>query len=68
MMDLNDMPNLLTAEQAAGYLGVSRSAIYSWCRANKMPGIKLNGTWRIRKDVFVGWLNEQERASCSSQV
>lgn len=67
-MDLKDLPALLTAEQAADYLGVSRSAIYSWCRAKKMPGIKLNGTWRVRKEAFVEWLNEQERASCGTGV
>lgn len=65
-MNLKDMPTLLTAEQTAEYLGVSRSAIYSWCRTKKIPGIKLNGTWRIRKESFEAWLTEQERASCSS--
>jgi excisionase family DNA binding protein len=67
-MELENMPDLLTADQAGGYLGVSRSTIYSWCRTNKMPGIKLNGTWRLRKDSFIAWIAEQERASCSSTV
>lgn len=68
MMSLNNMPDLLTAEQVGDYLGVSRSTIYSWCRSKKMPGIKFNGTWRVRKESFVKWIAEQERASCLSEV
>lgn len=65
-MDLDNMPNLLTAEQVGEYLGVSRSAVYSWCRSKKLHGIKLCGTWRIRKSTLIDWIAEQERASCAS--
>ncbi|WP_445669877.1 helix-turn-helix domain-containing protein [Paenibacillus sp. FSL R5-0887] len=67
-MDLNNMPDLLTAEQVGEYLGVSRSAVYSWCRAKKLHGIKLCGNWRIRKSTLLEWVAEQERASCPSNV
>lgn len=65
-MKLDDMPDLLCAEHVGEYLGVSRSAVYSWFREKKMPGTKYCGNWRIRKEAFVEWMSEQERASCAS--
>lgn len=65
MMNLEAMPDLLTAEQVGEYLGVSRSAVYSWFRTRKMPGTKYCGSWRIRKETFSKWMTEQEEANCA---
>ncbi|MCE9583868.1 MAG: Flp pilus assembly complex ATPase component TadA [Planctomycetes bacterium] len=37
----------LTLDQAAAFLGTSRSTLYKWLEAGKVPGKKLGGQWRF---------------------
>lgn len=57
------MPNgasgLMTIEDLAGYLKVTRRTIYEWLKSNKVPAIKVVGQWRFRKDRIDDWLEHQ---------
>lgn len=44
--------DLLTIEEAAGYLKVTPYTIRRYLREKKLPGIKLGGQWRIRLDAL----------------
>ena len=48
--------NLMTIEDLADYLKVTRRTIYEWLKQNKIPAVKLIGQWRFRKDKIDDWI------------
>ena len=53
--------NLMTIEDLADYLKVTRRTIYDWLKHNKIPALKLVGQWRFKKDKIDDWLESQTR-------
>jgi len=54
--------NLMTIDELAGYLKVTRRTIYEWLRCKKIPAVKLVGQWRFKKDKIDEWLEEHSEA------
>lgn len=52
---------LMTIEDLAAYLKVSRRTIYEWLKDNKVPALKLIGQWRFKKDKIDAWLEHKTR-------
>lgn len=50
---------LMTIDDLAGYLKVSRRTIYEWLKQNKIPAIKLVGQWRFQKEKIDTWMEKQ---------
>jgi excisionase family DNA binding protein len=55
-----DMDEILTANEAADYLKVNVRTIYRLIKARKIPGRKVGGSWRFRKDILDKWLADSE--------
>jgi PTS system nitrogen regulatory IIA component len=55
---------LMTIEDLADYLKVTRRTIYEWLKQHKIPAVKLVGQWRFRKDKIDAWLEEH---MCNAQ-
>jgi excisionase family DNA binding protein len=53
-------PKLLTPEDVAALLGVSRLFVIRQSRAGKIPSIKLGKAYRYRATAINAWLGEQE--------
>jgi len=53
---------LMTIEELASYLRVTRRTIYDWLKHNKIPAVKLIGQWRFRKEKIDAWIQRQESA------
>ena len=53
---------LMTIEDLATYLRVSRRTIYEWLKSNKVPAFKLIGQWRFKKDKIDAWLENKEKS------
>ena len=51
--------NLMTIEDLADYLKVTRRTIYDWLKHNKIPALKLVGQWRFKKDKIDAWLENK---------
>ena len=51
--------SLMTIDDLAGYLKVSRRTIYEWLKNNKIPALKLVGQWRFKKEKIDAWLEER---------
>jgi len=52
---------LMTIDDLAKYLKVTRRTIYEWLKHNKIPAVKLVGQWRFKKDKIDAWIEKQER-------
>jgi excisionase family DNA binding protein len=53
---------LMTIEDLAAYLKVSRRTIYEWLKQNKIPALKLVGQWRFKKDKIDEWMEQHAQA------
>lgn len=52
-----DKPSdVLTADEAADYLRVSRKTLYRLVTAGKVPGQKVGRAWRFRREDLVDFL------------
>ncbi len=55
----NEVLGLMTIEDLADYLKVTRRTIYEWLKTNKIPAIKLVGQWRFKRDKIDAWLENR---------
>lgn len=53
IITLNDLPDLLTPEDAANYLQMSTEYIYKSLRRGTIRGRKLGNKWRIQKSEVI---------------
>lgn len=48
--------HLMTIDDLADYLKITRRTIYEWLKTNNILAIKLVGQWRFKKDKIEAWL------------
>jgi PTS system nitrogen regulatory IIA component len=53
---------LMTIDDLAAYLKVSRRTIYEWLKQSKIPALKLVGQWRFKKDKIDEWMEQHSQA------
>jgi excisionase family DNA binding protein len=51
---------ILTIEQAAKFLQLSKRSIYKLLREDKIPGRKILNKWRFEKENLTRWLIKGE--------
>lgn len=54
------MPTILTPEQAADHLQVSRRTVYTLLRQGKLPGKKIGGSWRLSATALEQFLSQPD--------
>ena len=59
--------NLMTIEDLADYLKVTRRTIYDWLKHNKIPALKLVGQWRFKKDKIDDWLDSSTKLTVNPE-
>ncbi len=52
MEALRDMEELLTVEEAAAYLRVSKATLWRWCQQKRLPAFKIGRQWRIDRGIL----------------
>lgn len=50
---------LMTIDDLAFYLKVTKRTIYEWLKSKRIPAVKLVGQWRFKKDKIDSWLESQ---------
>lgn len=50
--------SILTIEELADYLKISKSTLYKLAQSGKVPGQKVGRHWRFRKEAIDRWLEE----------
>ena len=58
-MNYTARSELMTIDDLADYLKVTRRTIYDWLKNNKIPAIKLVGQWRFKRDKIDAWLDNK---------
>ena len=53
----------LTVQEVAVYLKVNPKTIYRLVREGRLPGFKVAGSWRFRRDDIDNWIDDQKRAA-----
>lgn len=56
-----EIPDVMTIEDLAKYLKVSKSSLYRLAQQGKVPGQKVGKHWRFRKATIDRWLDQQGR-------
>ena len=54
------MDELLTLEELAEYLKISKHTLYKMVEKGKLPALKIANQWRFKKLKIEKWLEEHE--------
>jgi len=60
-MDLDQNP-ILTMDDLAVYLKVSKSTLYKLVQEGTVPGHKVGKHWRFRRSTIDQWLDEKDKS------
>ena len=47
---------IMTTKEIAKYLGVHEMTVYRWLKTGILPGFKIGGRWRSKKDLADAYL------------
>lgn len=57
--------DVMTIEELAVYLKLSKSSLYQFARAGKVPGVKIGEQWRFQKSAIDEWMRSRTVARTS---
>jgi len=60
-------PAAMTVREVATYLNVDEKTIYRLAKRGEIPGFKVAGTWRFKKDDIDAWI-EARKADATSDA
>ena len=52
----------MTVREVATYLNVNEKTVYRLAQRRELPGFKVAGAWRFRRDDIDRWIEEQKQA------
>ncbi|RLA42198.1 MAG: DNA-binding protein [Gammaproteobacteria bacterium] len=52
---------ILTLREVAEYLKLAEKTAYRLAAEGKLPGFKVGGSWRFKKEDIEAWITEQKR-------
>lgn len=55
---MNDQ--ILTLKEVAAYLKLAEKTAYKLAAAGKLPGFKVGGSWRFKREDIDQWIEEQK--------
>lgn len=57
----NALPEILTVQQVADYLGWHTNTVYKRCVSGELPSFKSGNSRRIRRESFTAWIARLEQ-------
>jgi excisionase family DNA binding protein len=51
---------ILTLKEVAAYLKLAEKTAYRLASEGKLPGFKVGGSWRFKKDDLEQWIEKQK--------
>lgn len=61
-------PAVMTVDQVAAFLQVSRRTIYNMAQAGELPAVKVGEQWRFYRPELDRWLSRLSRAHVGEPV
>jgi len=58
-----DLPQVLTIDEASNYLRIPLSSLYKLAQERKIPCQKVGRHWRFRKEAIDRWLEERAQSA-----
>ncbi len=55
--------NVLTIDELAAYLKISKSTLYKLAQTGEVPGQKVGKHWRFRRDIIDQWLADSKQTT-----
>jgi excisionase family DNA binding protein len=55
-----DGKDIMTVEEVARYLRVHPATIYKLLKEDRIPGFRVGGDWRFRRQAIDGWMRSQQ--------
>ncbi len=52
---------ILTLKEVADYLKLAEKTAYRLAAEGKLPGFKVGGSWRFKREDVLQWIEEQKR-------
>ncbi|MEJ2743778.1 MAG: helix-turn-helix domain-containing protein [Gammaproteobacteria bacterium] len=52
---------ILTLKEVAAYLKLAEKTAYKLAAAGKLPGFKVGGSWRFKREDIDRWIEDQKR-------
>ncbi|NVK30196.1 MAG: helix-turn-helix domain-containing protein [Gammaproteobacteria bacterium] len=53
---------ILTVKEVADYLKLAEKTAYRLAAEGRLPGFKVGGSWRFKKDDLQQWIEQQKAA------
>ncbi|PCR97679.1 DNA-binding protein [Pseudomonas fluorescens] len=50
---------IITLKEVAEYLKLAEKTAYRLAAEGKIPGFKVGGSWRFRRDAIENWIDQQ---------
>jgi excisionase family DNA binding protein len=56
-VEVQGMEKLLTTQEVADYLGLTRRTIYTYIESKTLPAVKIGKEWRVKKSELEAFIN-----------
>ena len=53
--------DILTLKEVAEYLKLAEKTAYRLAAEGKLPGFKVGGSWRFKREDILQWIEEQKK-------
>jgi excisionase family DNA binding protein len=60
---VKDDPEILTIVQVADLLHLHTMTVYRLARGGRLPGFKVGGRWRFRRDMLEDWMVDRAQVA-----
>ncbi len=61
-----DSPSM-TVREVANYLNVDEKTVYRLAQKGELPGFKVAGTWRFKRQDIDQWIEDQKKAAAQKE-
>jgi excisionase family DNA binding protein len=66
MVDETMNDEILTLKEVADYLKLAEKTAYRLAAEGKLPGFKVGGSWRFKKEDILQWIEDKKASNKSS--
>ncbi len=59
--------DIMTIKEVAAYLKVKENTAYKLAAEGKIPGFKVGGSWRFKRDEIEKWIDAEQKKRAQEQ-